>query len=326
MQTLEPTERWLSDSDSESSQNSRKAIAERFFRFMGKSAGELVQIASSIPPGQPQIYIEDGITKYLEQRDSQGVARSTISKEAGAIRGFFSANYIKLGKLPKKFRSMESTYESKGSYHVLTQVEVRDMIKSRSALEDKAVIAALAQTGQRIGILTALRFDMLQPLGKGWKLVHVPADIENRYGVQVNKVKISYRFGLHPESCTLFDKLEQERKTNDPFVFSMSKRNMQTIIDLAAKNSGIQKTIPRKLLDPDGKLLDYEWHVIHPHVFRRFWMDRMGEAGLENETVFDYLIGHKVKYGGTYNAGWFKDEKLLEIYKKAEPFLRVLPK
>jgi len=29
-------------------------------------------------------------------------------------------------------------------------------------------------------------------------------------------------------------------------------------------------------------------------------------------------MGHKIRYGGTYDVGAFKDERLLESYKKAE--------
>ena len=32
----------------------------------------------------------------------------------------------------------------------------------------------------------------------------------------------------------------------------------------------------------------------------------------------EYMMGHKIRYGGTYDVGAFKDERLLESYKKAE--------
>jgi integrase len=91
--------------------------------------------------------------------------------------------------------------------------------------------------------------------------------------------------------------------------------NMRKISD-AAKDAGIQKACTRRTGD--------EWHVVHAHVFRRYWVARMDDAKVTNNYLIDYQLGHLIP-AETYYEGMFTDEKIVEAIIQADKWLRVLP-
>ena len=67
-----------------------------------------------------------------------------------AIRSFYTANRVILGKKPRTYR-MSVEYEPRKLY---TQNQVAQLVDEASNLRNKSLITFLAQTGQRIGVVT----------------------------------------------------------------------------------------------------------------------------------------------------------------------------
>src|SRR5208282_1114354 len=148
MSTIDDPIEWWRKTSSKSSQfKVRQSIFLGFCKYCDKTPEQLLQIARKVPQGEPQQELIDMAVNFLDDRLSKGLASSTISSYAGAICGFFKANYVTL-RLPKKFWTIGSTYEIRRLPHkVLQQREVQRMIQTQKDTQSKALIAFLAQTG-----------------------------------------------------------------------------------------------------------------------------------------------------------------------------------
>jgi len=334
----DPIARWRRDSKSSGSFNARYVILQRFLNFHNTTPKKLLLLASKTLPGKPQIAIEGKIERFLDYRAEQGNASSTVAKEAGIIISFLAANNV-LVKIGKKY-SIHTVYESR---RVLEQPEVQRMIEVTPGLEEKAVICFLAQTAQRIGILTGLQWKMIHEqrikgTNKVYGFAEVMPEIADRNGRPAgNKTQQHYLFGIHWQSMKLLDELKAKQKASeradDPFIFSINKRRMQEAITDAAELAGIQveteTRLPLEKRDKNGKIVKAskkrKWHEIHAHVFRRFWINQMDTAGVRNEKLLEYQLGHSIYAGGTYHAGIFTPDKIVAAIDQADKQLRVLP-
>ena len=200
----DPVERWLGNSRSEASRNARLAILNRFCKSENTSVTKLLKIAGKSPPGRPQFKIEGIVNHYLEEREASGIIGSTVAKEFGAISGFFRANNVLIK--PSKRLSLQPRLEI---HRLLTKKEVKAMMAQfESEPRKKAVILTLAQTGQRIRVLTALGWtDSKRPLavikeyeGSGWGYVTIHPGMRNWLGETFNKLDTDYTFFIHPET------------------------------------------------------------------------------------------------------------------------------
>jgi integrase len=316
----DPVEYWLRDSKTETSRKKRKKILDRFFEWNKTSARDILLLAREIPSGIRQIKIEKMVDNFLEYRNKNrneggcGIATSTVRKEADIIRGFFWANNVIVNTSRKYV--LKPVYESE---RVLTQEEVRKMIKVTKELDKRAIICVEAQAAQRISILTGLRFDMIhrfpQDDGKVYGVAEIMPEISDPQGLLVNKTRVHYKFGLHWESMRLLDEIRQQREDKNGFIWNLIVRRMQELISRAAKDAGIQKA---KTTRTGG-----EWHDVHAHVFRRYWVARMDDAKVTNNYLIDYQLGHLIP-SETYYHGMFTDEKIVEAIKQADEHLRVL--
>jgi integrase len=327
----EPTDdlfisRWKRNSKRDLSWNSRLKILQKFLDFHKISASQLIMQARKYHQGERPDEIEEMLTHYLDARDAAGNASSTLAKEAGAISGFLGANYVTI-KLPAKYK-LTPQYEST---RLLTQKEVGEMIHVTKQLEAKAVICILAQTGQRIGILPCLRFDMInryQQNGRVYGVIEVMPDISDRKGrPSGNKSGVQYKFGLHWQSLQLLDKMKARSPNKKGWIWNLDKRRMQEVIGKAAKKAKIQKVRLRKLpkKDNQGNIVGYKkWYEIKPHIFRSFWKDRMREARVDTE-LQHAMMGHPIPSGGTYDRGLLRDQKIVDAINQADNQLQVLP-
>jgi len=316
--TVDPVEHWLDNFDSKVSKAVHKAKLDEFCERNKTTPIELILTARKVKPGEPQAEIEHEITQFADSRLAEGLAKSTVIKEIGIIRGYFKGNYVMLGRMPKRLSGNESVYESR---RTLTPEEVKAMIGTQSLLHAKLVISMSAQAAQRVGILAALKHSMIQEV-QGFGIVKVPPDLENRKGQLVNKTRNRYIFGLIPESLQL---VNQIREDGSDWVFPIGKRQMQAIISEAAEKAGIQRAVPRKLAikDNEGNVLrQRKWHEVHHHIFRAYFKSRMRKAGVVDNELLNYILGHKPAYGGTYDR--FSEPEILEAYVKAEQYLKLL--
>ena len=85
---------------------------------------------------------------------------------------------------------------------------------------------------------------------------------------------------------------------------------IRDIIHFAARRAEIQ-----------GKASEKRYEI-HPHIFRRYWNMRMQEAGL-SEDLREYMMGHKLPYGGAYSK-WYPDAIKREwLAKNVEEYVSV---
>lgn len=303
----DPVERWLGRSRSEGSQKARQAILNRFCEYEKTTPVKLLNLAGTVLQGQPQSEIEKMIDRYIMTRKHSRIAGSTIAKEVGAIIAFFRANRMVI-ETPKGL-SLEPRYEK---HRPLEKTEVKHMIDVASEPYKQAVILTLAQTGQRLRVLTALSWTKSKSQlaviqeSDGWGFVTIRPDMRNWYNETFNRANAHYTFLIHPESMKL---LRQIRIGQEDRVFVIHPRHMQEIIEDVALKADIQEPIPRRL---NGR----KWHEVHADVFRSYWKGRMHKAGLEND-LLDYLMGQKVTLEPSRDY-------LLEQYKKAKASLSLL--
>jgi integrase len=324
--TYDPIARWRRDSRSTTSFNARYVILQRFLKHEKTTVKKLLRQASKTPPGKPQVEIEEMIERFLDYRADMGNASSTVAKEGGIIISFLKANNVMV-RIGKKY-TLHTVYESR---RVLTQPEIEKMIAFHQGLEQRAVIYVEAQTAQRIGILTGLKWSMIHRYpakGKVYGVVEVMPEIADRNGNPVNKTQTKYNFGLHWQSMKILDELKEQRKDDDPFIFKLDKRRMQEAITDAAEGTGIQVEIERKLKvvkkDKKGKKTTKKrkWHEIHAHVFRRFFMHALRQAGIQDRDLMNSLIGHRIQAQGTYDV--FPPKDIVKVLVKADKQLKVL--
>lgn len=270
---------------------------------------------------------------------SEGKSSKTAVLTYQCLRSFYKWNDVPIGRAPRGFKGKVEY----GSSHVLTPEEIIKMVNASSSLRDKCIIIFLAQSGQRRGILTALKYKHVKlclenvdyPL-----IVEVPDVLRDAKGVNVNKLGEAYRFALGNDSIQYMRKMINERIQDgevidhDSWLFrsysqeitgnrknpvraaknyqgkSLTSAAIRDIVYYAALKANIQEKASGKR---------YE---IHPHIFRRYWNMRMQEAGL-SEDLRDFMLGHKLPYGGAYSR-WYPDAIKREwIIKKVENYVHV---
>jgi integrase len=246
--------------------------------------------------------------------DSEGQKESSAIQWYSVLRGFFTANDASLGRYPD-FRVQSGLDETAA----VTQDRVKRMVKSCDNPLDKFLIAFLAQSGQRIGVLTAMRRNMIVGGASVHGIVNVPEQFQDPQGENVNTLERQYTFIVGRHTMQFLHDLDewQSQKHSsyqEGWLFNLSKRTMGRIIDNAAQAVHIQEkehTKTRRWLS-----------AIHPNAFREFYKETMIKAG-SDPRCFVYMMGNRVPtvLGSSEPPA---HDKLLEAYRKAEPKLGVL--
>lgn len=283
-----------------------------------------------------------GILKlFYEELRAWGLASMTRSNYYMAVRSFLARNDVLLGRTPRLF-TPKVEYESR---RLLTPGEVAQMINYARTARDKAIISFLAQSGQRVGVLSALRYghlreqleNSLNPI-----IVEVKGELFDSKGWNVNKGGIPYHFAVGKECAEFLMAMIAQRvqggevmddfswlfrnrghnPTRKPAIRPLANQTIHNVVAKAARDAGIQTTSRIGIRNdgiPKTKL------QVHPHTFRRWWKNRMRHGGVADSELLDYMLGHKVRgvhYAGTYDQ--FDAEYVRREYIKAEPFLTVL--
>ncbi len=237
--------------------------------------------------------------------DEKRNAKSSAAQWYALLRSYFTVNGVDLGRFPEI--SVRSVYEKP---RVPSLDSVKEMVRSCDSSRDKFVIAFLAQTGQRIGVLTAMRRNMITKVASGHAIVKVPPTLRNPRGENVNELELPYTFVIGRDTMRLLDELPLYE---GGWLLNVSQRQMGRIVDEAARAVRIQQ---KKRTD-----IGRSWSTVHPNTFRKYWRNRMKEAGSESFLVM-HMMGYKVP---SVLGSWEPtDEKLLKAYEKAESKLEVL--
>lgn len=291
----------------------RLAVLERFADVVGQEPAELLERArKGQSEGRDPEEVEDALRKYYKSLIDAKRAPSTAAQWYAVVRSYFTRNYVSLRRFPREL-GVTGPYYPAGE--VLTQRQVQRMVETRDSKRDKLVIAFLAQTGQRIGVLSAMKRNMIREKrykGGLYGLVEVSPNLENPKGQNVNKYQVHYQFVIGQDTM----KLKRQVKSKGGWLINLSLRQMNRIVDEAAKKVGVQQPI-------ETKLGQRSLHRVHPHVFRKYWKRQMKAGGAKDrDLLLEFVMAHKMPYGGAYEA--FPPEDLLKAYRRAEKKLKVL--
>ena len=315
----ESVRRWLLrfPDASDDEQNRRLRTLARFEATMQTTHDALLallqQARKRLAEGQtPEL--KEVIEEFYRRLRKEGLQHNSAMVTCRPILSFFSANYVTIRDLSREImRTQDNAWETT---FVLTQDQVRRMVESRKSTRDKALIAFLAQTGQRVGVLTAMKTGLIRrfesdPHG----IVEVPPNFKNPRGTNVNKYEVRYNFVIGEDTMRYIGDLTNWK---EGWLFEggyskkdgISVRQIGRVVDEAAEAIGIQNPIQTEIA----------WRSmnrVHPHIFRRYWVERVTSHGML-ETHREYMMGHKLPYRGTYVVGLLTDDKLVRAYTKAE--------
>jgi len=296
---LDPIERWLNHYDSVEQRERKRRALLRFAKFDEQEPEALLHRTPE--------EIEDLLNKYFRHLVDRGrLAPTSAAQWCFLNRGFFEKNRVHLNPPPSSMRVNEAEYER---HYIPLQDEVKAMFDKMENLRDEALIAFLAQTGQRVGVLTVIKYSEITPVGSHG-VVEVPPTYRNQLDRNVNKERVRYKFVIGKDTISLLNKLE--KSSSSPWIFNLSQRQMGRIVDKAARGIGIQKEMETRL---GRKML-----LVHPHTFRKYWKHQVRDT-IDLDLV-DCMMGHKPAYRGAYDH--FIDNKdLVERYMRAERNLRV---
>jgi integrase len=341
LEEYKSVERWLNNLTSAPSKRLYTHYFERFIDFSKSNPDDLVQLAESGKDGLTKV--RDLVSAFYHRLKDEGLSSKSCTNGYMAVRSFFRWNYVELGRMPKGFIGRRS-YESG---RILEQQEVADMVDACTSMRDKAIVTMLAQSAQRVEVLPALRLrhvkDQLDqnvaPI-----VVDVPAVLLDKEGRNVNKARVDYRFAFGEDTARYLKFMLEERAKNgealdreswlfrsyacrpegrrNPVGVAANQRGppisisaIGEVVRSAAEKVGIQNVGTTNR----GK----KRYEVHPHIFRRYWKSRMRKAGVTDNALLDFMMGHKLDYEGAYDK--FSAEDTREAYKQAEPFLSLHP-
>jgi len=233
--------------------------------------------------------------------------------------------------------------------------EICDMLSSVRNIKSKAMISLLVQSGQRVGLLSALRYGHVsKQIERAYSpvVVEVSSSIANGRDLGANKGRTSYRFAFGKESRDYIVQMLNQRRhageiindsswlfrsayrweTNSagvgvPRWFKPNERGepphawwISRLVIRAAYAAGIQSE--KVLINyPDG--FPRRFADVHGTALRAFWKHQMRLAGVVDADLLDFMMGHVVRRYPTvsdvYDAEYVRKE-----YSRAEPFLTVL--
>jgi len=330
---------WLEDLK-ETTRGEYSKVLKRFARWLAKDGGDLRGFlpVCKADPNRGEL----ALRRYHNSLIAEQLAPLTANTHYQVIRSLLRFSGVSLR--PCRRARAVTRYEGRRLY---TQEEVRLMVEAAKNFRDKAIIAFLAQSGQRVGVLIAMRWGHVRAQmesGERIVIVDVPEYLEGPKGYNVNKGSTQYRFVLLGDAVRLIRKMMEQRSSwgekigdESPLFRSYNRARkiggiqrvrrdrpgealtapgIEMIVKKAAEDAGVQRYIMTKL----GKGIAQ----IHPHGFRRYFKHRMREAGVQDEALLDFLIGHKVAYDGAYDV--FTPGYIRREVERAEPCLSLVPR
>src|SRR5437870_4167745 len=126
-------------------------------KFMGFSGWNPDQILVLARTDSKSVHIKLKEFWY-KMKDQERLASNTRASAYRAVRSFLFWHDLPIGRTPREFQG-KAQYEA---YRVLQPQEISIMIDYARSARDQALITFLAQSGQRVGILTALKYGHVQ--------------------------------------------------------------------------------------------------------------------------------------------------------------------
>lgn len=275
----------------------RKALLEQFPKVVEKDPIDLLHSALR-DEGQVR-ELEDTLERYYDYLTTKG-ARTSAARWYSTIRGFYTDSRVRFSKYPKRIQS--TIRRPQGDSFTPTQEQVKRMVRTRKKPQHKAVIAFLAQTGQKKGVLLAMKWKFIDIIdSRGVVHVPKPEEFKNRKGEPAYVLRDPYVFIIGRDSMRLLGKPPKDK---EKWLFDISDRQINRIVEEAAKDAGIEKRVT-------------------PRTFCRYWRAQMVKGEVWQDTLLEYMMGYDIPRIAV-RSGYLGWENLLGECKKAESHLEVL--
>lgn len=292
---------------------------KKFCEWAGKKPQELIEERLEDLKSQDEAVRrrhEELVTQYFAHLESaRGLSRNTALTAHAAIRSFYKANYVPLNlETPESWTTRQE--------RVPTREEIARMVQAADGPMEAALIAFSAQSGQRVSVITSLRYGMVREAleSKGPGAICVPADLRDARGRLVNKHRQAYVFFIGEDAKRLLSEYLRRRGqlSEDELVFVSNRKYkgrpaplddeaVNRIIRRAALKAGLSRQLVEGL---------------HHHLFRKFFQTAMEEAGVPS-LWYEQMMGHVLpRTQRAYSKPSL--EQLREAYSRAERNLRLV--
>jgi integrase len=241
------------------------------------------------------------------------------------VREFLSFNNVDLTR--KQERNVKKKIPRGGMVSEedeLTRENIRQLLNA-SNLALKTLVLILLTSGMRIGELLDLRIGDIKIVNGKYGIV----SLRGRSISQNSHTKNSYSrttfvnkeaaeillqwLGKRSEYIESMSKKSNGRWTpkdiDDGRIFPFSDANAGQMLRTALKKANLFR------VDRDTKR-----STIHFHLFRKYFVTQLSSSGIP-EKYIDFFVGHLGELDRAYNKQ--TKEKLLEVYLRGEPYLRV---
>src|SRR2546428_2457482 len=120
-----------------------------FCEYAGRNPDQLIEWAKS-----DKTRVHEKAKQFYHRLADLAIPNASRVQAYTAIRSFFAHNDQPLGKAPRVLTDSMKIRSTR----LLKSREVWDMLSSVRSIKTKAIISFLAQSGQRVGLLSALRY------------------------------------------------------------------------------------------------------------------------------------------------------------------------
>lgn len=336
LEKYETVKRWITSvmTNKTKSEGTRKQYIwhlSRFCEWAGRNPDELIREREKHLKGKSEKVKrqhEELLMRYFAELEERGLARWSALSATTAVRSFYKSNYV-----PLQIRTPEAW--ERRTDKVPTLEEIKQMVDASESPLQRAIVIFSAQSGQRAGVITALRYGMVRRGLEAKELplhVHVPAELKNKLGQNVNKRRITHDFfvgrdGVEALNAYLRWRRAAGREVDDEaFLFVSEKRYRGKFVGLdeMAVNMLVKRAAAKAGLIPPLKEGTRDKHAespIHHHCLRKFYQTAMEQAGIA-KPWYEYMMGHKL---GKLDRAYSRPtrEQLKEAYRRAEPYLSI---
>ena len=223
-----------------------------------------------------------------------------------AVRSFLSYFNIQF-KLGKSLIARSPEYEE---YFKLTNEQVRSMINYARTARDKAILAGLYQSGQRIKVYEGLKWGPLrEQIEKGEYpvILLIPANFTTSRGERANKLQRDYYMVIPFEACQYIKAMIEERKrwgeeiTDDSWLFrsystrvagKLRKVNRSTPADQAMDDDTVDRVIDHSAKAIGIFAKNRKRRRIHAHSFRRSFETTLDDK--LSESLLNFIMGRAI--------------------------------
>lgn len=242
---------------------------------------------------------------YLWMTEESDLSEKLSSTYIGALMSFYRHyNYRCNISVTREFKPTRKNPQMN-----LTVEDVRKLANHSKNLRDRAIILTLYQSGMDVSTLCSLR---IRDIWKGLEENQLPL----RITLTRPKEKIEYNTFLATDAIEavrayLLERRRKEGKlkaSDHLFVKEWKKTGNPSRMKTRLISKFFRQLAVETGLTTEEEIKEAHWNVAHPHALRRAFADTLRVAGVNEQTI-DYMLGHKLRFGGAYFGEAFEQYK-----------------